>query len=167
MDRPAARYALRLSLLCLLIVGLFGLTACPSQGGSVTADTPIAAQATEVTTTMTTTVGPGCNVVPGGDANAGRAAIEQYNCGNCHVIPGIPGATGTDGPSLMGFGNSPTIAGAVPNNPSNLIQWIMNPKSVKPNTTMPDLGVTETDARNIAAYLCQLHGGPTPTPLSQ
>ncbi|MHB1414518.1 MAG: c-type cytochrome [Chloroflexota bacterium] len=108
----------------------------------------------------------GTRTVPGGNPTAGEAAIEKYGCGSCHVIPGVPGASGTVGPSLAGFADKPTIAGTVPNTPDNLIKWIMNPQAVKPGTTMPNLGVTQTDARDIAAYLYTLtaQGSPTPTP---
>jgi cytochrome c len=34
-----------------------------------------------------------------------------------------------------------------------LIQWIQNPQAIDPENAMPDVGVTEEDARHIAAYL--------------
>jgi cytochrome c len=33
---------------------------------------------------------------------------------------------------------------------------VRDPKAVKPQTAMPDMGVSETDARDIAAYLATL-----------
>jgi cytochrome c len=91
--------------------------------------------------------------VPGGDPQQGRQAILKYGCSACHVIDGIRQATGRVGPKLEDFGQQIYIGGVLPNTPDNLIQWIMNPNEVSPDTAMPDLDVTEQDARDIAAYL--------------
>jgi cytochrome c1 len=37
-----------------------------------------------------------------------------------------------------------------------MMQWIENPPAVDPKTVMPNLGVTEQDARDIAGYLYTL-----------
>jgi cytochrome c1 len=34
-----------------------------------------------------------------------------------------------------------------------LIKWIRNPQQIEPGTAMPDLGVSEDEAGDIAAYL--------------
>lgn len=94
--------------------------------------------------------------VPGGDPQQGRAAIGTYGCASCHVIPGVRGANGTVGPPLNEYARRKYIAGALPNTPENLIAWIMNPQAIEPGTAMPYLGVSELDARNIAAYLATL-----------
>ena len=44
----------------------------------------------------------------------------------------------------------------LPNTPQNLIRWIQNPPAVDPLTAMPNVGVTQADARDIAAYLYTL-----------
>jgi cytochrome c len=89
------------------------------------------------------------------DSNPGHGAdlIAEFGCGSCHVIPGIPEADGKVGPPLTDFGERQYIAGEVANNPANLIRWIMDPKSIESGTAMPDLGVTEEQARDIAAFL--------------
>jgi cytochrome c len=94
--------------------------------------------------------------VPGGDPLRGSVAIERFGCGSCHVIPGIRGADGTVGPPLTDFAHRGYIAGELPNNGDNLIRWIMDPRGVEPGTAMPDLGIGEADARDIAAYLFTL-----------
>ncbi|MBI2864937.1 MAG: c-type cytochrome [Chloroflexi bacterium] len=91
--------------------------------------------------------------MPGGNAQQGQQAISKYGCGSCHTIPGVQGANATAAPSLAGFAGRSQIASTVPNTPDNLVKWIQNPKSVKPSTAMPSVGVTEPDAKNIAAYL--------------
>jgi cytochrome c1 len=45
------------------------------------------------------------------------------------------------------------IAGVLSNTSENMVAWLMSPQRVDPLSAMPDLGVTEQDARNIAAYL--------------
>jgi mono/diheme cytochrome c family protein len=88
-----------------------------------------------------------------GNADAGRRAIEQYACATCHVIPGITGATKQIGPPLTGIASRTYIAGALPNTSENMTRWLMSPPQVKPGTAMPDLGLRERDARDVAAFL--------------
>lgn len=94
--------------------------------------------------------------VAGGNADRGKAAIQSFGCGSCHMIPGIDNARGTVGPPLMYFGRRVYIAGEVPNTPALLMQWIQSPQSIEPKTVMPTLGVNESEARDMAAYLYTL-----------
>jgi cytochrome c len=94
--------------------------------------------------------------VAGGDAQAGRALIASYGCGSCHVVPGVRGAVGLVGPPLVHFARRAYIAGEVPNDADFLIRWIEVPQAIEPGTAMPNLGVTEGQARSIAAYLYTL-----------
>jgi len=93
------------------------------------------------------------SVIVGGDADRGKAAIAIYGCGSCHTIPGIRAATGMVGPPLMMWSRRTYIAGEVPNTPEFLVRWIETPQTIEPGTAMPNLGVTEGHARDIAAYL--------------
>ena len=92
----------------------------------------------------------------GGDVEAGRAAMKTYGCDACHTIPGVVDARGLVGPPLTQIANRIYIAGVLTNTPDNLIEWIQNPPGVDPRTAMPNLGVEETAARDIAAYLYTL-----------
>ncbi len=100
---------------------------------------------------------PTDRVVENGDATRGRDAITSYGCGSCHAIPGIQGADGMVGPSLEHWAERRMIAGEVPNDPARLITWITVPQSIEPGTAMPNMGVTDGQARDIAAYLYTLH----------
>lgn len=91
--------------------------------------------------------------VPGGDAEAGRAALVAYGCIACHTIPGIPNANTLVGPPLNGYEQRHYIAGNLPNTTDNLIFWLQFPQTVEPGTAMPNLNVSEQDARDMAAYL--------------
>lgn len=94
--------------------------------------------------------------VAGGDPEQGRRAIVVYGCGSCHVVPGVPGARGAAGAPLTEFARRAYIAGNLPNTPENLIAWLRDPQAIEPGTAMPNLGVSETDARDVAAYLATL-----------
>lgn len=92
----------------------------------------------------------------GGNPEAGRRVIAAIECGVCHQIPGVRGANGIVGPPLEEFGRRQFIAGIIPNEPTNLSRWIRSAPSIAPNTAMPDLDLTETQARDVAAYLYTL-----------
>jgi cytochrome c len=79
--------------------------------------------------------------------------IQYYGCTSCHTIPGVPAAHGTIGPPLDRMGLRTYIAGTLPNTPQHLALWIQHPQQIHPGTAMPDLGVTEMDANDIADYL--------------
>lgn len=89
-------------------------------------------------------------------ANRGKSLIVQHGCGSCHEIPGIRSADGVVGPPLDRFGRRIYIAGMLRNSPGNLVMWLRNPQAVVPGNAMPDMNITESDAREIAAYLLAL-----------
>jgi cytochrome c2 len=91
--------------------------------------------------------------IRGARPDAAPALIEAYGCGACHTISGITGADAHVGPSLVHLSQRATIAGVLPNTPENLVRWLMSPQQIAPGTIMPDLGVGEPEARDIAAYL--------------
>ena len=92
----------------------------------------------------------------GGDADAGREALARRPCGGCHEIPGVRGAQGKVGPSLSGFAGRAYVDGRLPNNPDNLVAWIVDPHAIDPPNAMPATGVGPAEARNMAAYLYTL-----------
>lgn len=92
-----------------------------------------------------------------GNPAAGKALLQSYGCGSCHVIPGIRTARGTFGPPLLFFSRRTMIAGELPNRPENLVRWIENPPAIEPGTAMPNLGVSDRKAHDMAAYLYTLH----------
>jgi mono/diheme cytochrome c family protein len=91
-----------------------------------------------------------------GDVERGKLALAQYACQACHTIPGITGSSPNVGPPLQGLASRSLIAGKLANTPDKLVLWIRDPKAIKPLTAMPDMGVNEADARDMAAYLATL-----------
>jgi putative membrane protein len=92
----------------------------------------------------------------GGDPDKGKEQLRSYGCWTCHTIPGVAGANAVIGPPLDGLANRAYVAGNS-NSPEHLMKWIRHPQEVRNRTPMPDVGVTESDARDIAAYLYTLH----------
>jgi mono/diheme cytochrome c family protein len=92
---------------------------------------------------------------PRPDRMRGKVALTQYACQSCHHIPGVTGPLSFVGPKLDGLAQRNYIAGKLPVNEENLVRWIRVPHEVKPGTAMPQLGVAERDARDMAAYLLQ------------
>lgn len=92
----------------------------------------------------------------GGDPARGAVAIRGYGCFTCHTVSGVRGARGLVGPPLDGIGDRAYIAGELPNTVPNMLRWLEHPHDVEPRTVMPDMNVTEADARDIAAYLYAL-----------
>lgn len=93
------------------------------------------------------------SLVPGGDVERGRTALANDGCGSCHEIDGVPGARGLVGPPLTTIASRSIIAGELANSPENLERWILDPAAVEPGTAMPNLHLTDAEARDIVAYL--------------
>ena len=91
-----------------------------------------------------------------GDARRGHGLFAVYGCTACHTIPGVDGADGLIGPPLEKMAHRGYVAGVVKNTPYNLVRWIKDPQAVDPQTAMPNLRVTDKDARDMGAYLYNL-----------
>ncbi|WP_047981383.1 cytochrome c oxidase subunit II [Ornithinibacillus contaminans] len=96
-------------------------------------------------------------VVPEDQAAAqGRELFEENNCIACHAIGSSPVQAG---PNLTNFGAREKLAGVEDLTKENIIEWLLNPESIKPGNNMtgnyPQLN--EEDAALIADYLLQLN----------
>jgi cytochrome c2 len=91
-----------------------------------------------------------------GNARNGATLIAAVGCGSCHIIPGIRGARGLVGPPLDHMSRRIFIAGMLRNTPQNMTRWIMHPQAVVRGNAMPEMGLSEPQARDIAAYLATL-----------
>lgn len=94
--------------------------------------------------------------VENGDPERGVELIQEYGCGECHRIPGVEGAEGREATGLQLWANRAVLVGGLPNNPDNVIRFIRDPDGIRPGTEMPDLGLSEEEARHITAYLFTL-----------
>ncbi|WP_342633512.1 c-type cytochrome [Microvirga subterranea] len=89
----------------------------------------------------------------GGNPDHGPGLMLRYGCGGCHIVQGIAGARGQVGPNLSDVSRRIYIGGVTTNSPDNLIRWIVNPREFDPKTAMPVTGISEREARDVAAFL--------------
>ena len=94
--------------------------------------------------------------ITGGSVRRGRAAVAKYGCGTCHTIPSVEGANATVGPPLQRIAVRTYLGGHLTNTPANMMKWIQHPQVIDPKTAMPELGVTDQDVRDLAAFLYTL-----------
>jgi cytochrome c len=92
----------------------------------------------------------------GGDPEHGRALAKAKGCAGCHDIPGVNGANGSVGPALSAFSHRVYIAGVLSNTPAHLHQWLLDPPAIDSKTAMPNVGLSDPEANDIAAFLYTL-----------
>jgi cytochrome c2 len=92
----------------------------------------------------------------GGRPDAGKLTLQRLGCGSCHQIGGVPGADGQVGGPLKALTSRAEFAGKVANDPQSLVAWIQHPQAISPGVGMPDIPMSDQDARDMAAYLYAL-----------
>jgi cytochrome c1 len=96
----------------------------------------------------TATGGVGARAIP---------IMVANGCAGCHTITGVPGAQGLVGPRLDAtLATKVYVGGVLANNPENLIRWLRAAREIDPRTAMPSTGISEQEARDVAAYLYAL-----------
>ena len=90
-----------------------------------------------------------------GDPSNGEKLFSAVGCMGCHVKeqdPSLAPQTTTfkeltklQGPNLIGMGSKVT--------PEWLFNWLKKPHEYMPSTRMPDLRLSDSDAKDITAYL--------------
>jgi mono/diheme cytochrome c family protein len=85
-----------------------------------------------------------------------RLYSNKYGCNACHRV-GEEG--GVVGPALdrAGFRLNSTW----------VVRWIKYPQSMKPETRMPNLGISDPDAKAIAMYLATLQAPKPEKPIER
>ena len=85
-------------------------------------------------------------------AAKGLSLFQKGQCVACHMIDGV--SYGVVGPNLSKVATRTTIAaGMFPNTPENLEAWIMDAPKHKPGSIMPNMNLSEDDAKALAAFL--------------
>ena len=88
----------------------------------------------------------------------GALTLVAAGCGparHAETIPGIRMANARVGPPLEDFDRRRTIAGKLPNTPRALARWVRVPQRIDPGNDMPDLGLSRSESRDVAAYLLE------------
>lgn len=94
--------------------------------------------------------------VPQGNAERGELLVASYGCAACHALPGALNQGANVGPPLFGMARRGYIGGVLPNTPENMVRWLQNPQQFDPLSAMPNLQLSEKDARDMAAFLYTL-----------
>lgn len=89
----------------------------------------------------------------GGDPLRAPLVLRRYGCAGCHTISGIPGGDGQVGGPLTDIKHRVYVGGVLPNSADNLVRWIVSPQVFSPRSAMPATGISEAEARDVAAYL--------------
>lgn len=92
----------------------------------------------------------------GGRPEVGKQTVQRLGCGACHQIGGVLSSGGQVGTPLKGLTSRAEFAGKVANDPQSLITWIQHPQAISPGVGMPDIPMSDQDARDMAAYLYAL-----------
>jgi cytochrome c oxidase subunit II len=84
----------------------------------------------------------------------GEKLFQAKGCVACHSLVAHNAPKGMVGPNLANVGARAYIAaGTLKNDDANLSHWIREPQSLKRGVLMPNLGVTEEEAKSLVAYL--------------
>jgi mono/diheme cytochrome c family protein len=95
----------------------------------------------------------------GGNAAKGKELVESVGCLACHSIGeqtkvrDLRGSSYDMAPELTRVGSKVT--------PDWMFEWVRNPRHYNPTTKMPNLRLTEGEARDVTAYLSTMKDGRT------
>ena len=93
---------------------------------------------------------------PPGDAARGQTLVESVGCLGCHVV----GDTVRDTTSLARTFGQPLQAVGSKAGYAWLFDWVRAPSRYSPDTLMPSLRLTDTEAADVASYLQTLTAEP-------
>ena len=91
-----------------------------------------------------------------GNPRRGKDLIVTYGCPSCHAMHDVALPRGLVGPPLDHIASRSYIAGRFANDEIWMTLWLQYPQKLIPGNAMPDLKVSERDARDLAAYLATL-----------
>jgi mono/diheme cytochrome c family protein len=98
------------------------------------------------------------DALAGASLEQGRALVEKNGCGSCHAFTGVPALPDARAANAKEtnevFALAPDLRFARERlRPAKLVAWLLDPKSLMPDTRMPKFTITEEQARDIAAYV--------------
>jgi cytochrome c2 len=100
-------------------------------------------------------------VLAGADAARGRELVDVKGCGLCHRLGGVAPLHVGMMPAGVATADMPRAVRLAPDlrftrdrwRASTLVRWLVDPVKVKADTPMPSMGLSEDEAKAIAAYL--------------
>jgi cytochrome c2 len=132
-------------------------------------------QARDIATYLTATKAPAepsvaVAAVPAHIAH-GKELLSQRGCVSCHQVTGAGLASPPkNDPVVRTLGLAPDLRFARERSePGTLMRWLLDPAKVKHDAAMPKLGLSDADARDLAAFLSfgELEPAPPPTPFER
>ena len=128
-------------------------------------------QARDIATYLTGTTAPAepnvvVAAVPAHIAH-GKELLSQRGCVGCHHVTGAGLASPPKNePAVRTLGLAPDLRFARQRSePGTLVRWLLDPAKLKHDAAMPKLGLSDADARDLAAFLSfgELEPAPAPT----
>lgn len=107
-------------------------------------------------TVRTTSAGASLEAPASQDAEVaeGQKLFLTKGCAGCHSLVALNAPKGMLGPNLANIGARSWIAaGTLENTDDNLARWVRVPQEVKEGVLMPNLGISEAEAKSLAGYL--------------
>jgi cytochrome c oxidase subunit 2 len=94
---------------------------------------------------------------PATSADAGRTLFLTKGCSSCHQHEGlnlarVSAVGGQTVAEILGELGAPDLTHYQPN-PDFVREWLQDPAAIRPNTAMPDLGLTEDEIEALLAFL--------------
>ena len=97
---------------------------------------------------------PRKGISAGGDASRGKGLVETVGCKGCHVVADDLRMRQARG---FSYDVAPELSRAGSKlDPDWIFEWIKDPRAYRPATRMPNLRLTDQEARDIVAYLSTL-----------
>jgi cytochrome c oxidase subunit II len=94
--------------------------------------------------------------VSGAEAVAGQRLFGE-RCAGCHTVRGTD-ALGVQAPDLTHLDSRRLLAaGALTNTAAHQLDWVQHAQRIKPDSLMPSIALSVTDAAALSAYLSTLH----------
>jgi len=104
----------------------------------------------------------------------GRQLLETRGCGSCHAFSRVPPLPQLPDPRRAERDDASLLAPDLVHvrerwTRERLVQWLLDPRSVKNDTLMPVTGFDESEARDVADYLLEapLVAPPPPAPFQR
>lgn len=122
------------------------------------------AEAEDVAAFLTGAPGEPAAAQPLGDVERGRRLFGDKGCGSCHLFSG-------SGVESAVVGADPAIAIQLAPDLQHsrgrlkkgaIFRWLLDPQSLKPDTTMPKTPLSDEEARDLAAFVMQAMVTPSP-----
>ena len=93
---------------------------------------------------------------PGADLASAGGRLFMAHCASCHTLRGTP-ATGQHAPDLTHIASRRSLAaGQLENTRENLRRWIAEPQAIKPDSRMPNPGLTSHELDEVTEFLVQM-----------